>query len=165
MEKEIGYIIHEGPSRIDGKPIVVIATMKTTNRKTGDMVQTWILRSDINPVEASKTKQDKSICGDCIHRHSLGGDCYVNIGQAPLSVYKAYKNGRYKDISNSRDIGAYFINRAVRFGAYGDPYCIPLKIIKSIVSGCKAHTGYTHQWKRKAARLYSEYIMGQYKRR
>ena len=60
--RERGYILYEGPSMLDGEPIAVIATMTTSNVKTGDMVQTWILRSDINPVQASKIGEDKSIC-------------------------------------------------------------------------------------------------------
>jgi hypothetical protein len=63
--KEKGFILYEGKSVLDGAPIVYIATLSTSNRKTGDMVQTWILRSDINPVEASKQKLDASICGNC----------------------------------------------------------------------------------------------------
>lgn len=39
----MGKIIWEGKSRFDGKPIVCIATENSKNRKTGDMVQTWIL--------------------------------------------------------------------------------------------------------------------------
>ena len=38
-----GYVLHEGPSPFDGQPIVSIATLHSSNRKTGDMVQTWIL--------------------------------------------------------------------------------------------------------------------------
>ena len=41
--REKGYILYEGPSALDGAPIVVIATMETSNAKTGAMVQTWIL--------------------------------------------------------------------------------------------------------------------------
>ena len=80
---------------LDGAPIVVIATTKSSNRKTGDMVQTWILRSDIKPTEASKAGADASICGDCKHRWSLGGACYVNIGQGPGAIFRAYKRGNY----------------------------------------------------------------------
>ena len=50
-----GYILWEGASLIDGAPIVVIATgfaSRSTNRKTGGMVQTYILRRDIDPVSA-----------------------------------------------------------------------------------------------------------------
>ena len=39
-------------SLIDGKPIVVIATYSNRNTKTGAMVQTYILRSDIDPRDA-----------------------------------------------------------------------------------------------------------------
>ena len=34
-----GFVMYDGPSAIDGAPIVVIATLKSSNRKTGDMVQ------------------------------------------------------------------------------------------------------------------------------
>ena len=52
--KQKGFVLYDGPSVLDGQPIVVIATMETSNRKTGNMVQTWILRSDISPTDASK---------------------------------------------------------------------------------------------------------------
>jgi hypothetical protein len=58
-------IIYKGPSRIDGAPIVVLATYSNRNSKTGAVVQTYILREDINPLEASKTGADASICGTC----------------------------------------------------------------------------------------------------
>jgi hypothetical protein len=84
MAKPKGYILYKGPSVLDGAPIVVIATMSTNNGKTGDMVQTWILRDDVSPLEATKTGQDSSVCGECPHRHYLGGACYVTVFQAPL---------------------------------------------------------------------------------
>ena len=40
------YVIYDGPSRIDGSPIVVIAQVGTGNRKTGaGMAQTWIVHT------------------------------------------------------------------------------------------------------------------------
>jgi hypothetical protein len=39
-----GLVLWEGPSRLDGSPIVAIATFRTDNRKTGPMIQTWIIR-------------------------------------------------------------------------------------------------------------------------
>ena len=39
-----GYVLHEGSSPFDGKPIVSIATLHSSNRTTGDMVQTLILQ-------------------------------------------------------------------------------------------------------------------------
>ena len=47
-------IIYEGPSLIDGGPIVVVAIVSKRNRKTGDMLQTYIQRADVPPVEAAR---------------------------------------------------------------------------------------------------------------
>ena len=45
-------ILWEGASRLDSVPIVVIATgidSPSKNRKTGEMVQCWILLRDVSP--------------------------------------------------------------------------------------------------------------------
>lgn len=68
---ESGFVIWEGPSPIDGAPLVAIVTgVRDTsgNVKTGAMLQTWIMRKDISPQEAVDTGGDRSICGDCGHR-------------------------------------------------------------------------------------------------
>ena len=109
---ERGFIMYQGQSMLDGAPIVVIATMSTSNVKTGQMVQTWILRADINPVEASQTGDDSSICGNCVHRHYNKGACYVNIGQAPNAVYKGYQRGIYPVFSFD-DHAHYFAHRKI----------------------------------------------------
>jgi hypothetical protein len=61
-----------GPSPVDGAPIVLIITglsalpsEQSDNRKTGPMVQTYILRQDMAPVAAMMAGMDRSICGDC----------------------------------------------------------------------------------------------------
>src|SRR5271154_1354735 len=102
MLKPNGVILYQGPSLIDGAPIVAIAIAgKSSNRKTGNMVQTYILRSDLEPTAAIKQGLDVSICGDCRHRGDgtgKGRTCYVNVGQGPLGVYRAFKRGRYPKI-------------------------------------------------------------------
>ena len=70
---ENGFVLWEGPSPVDGAPLVAIVTgarisTESENVKTGAMLQTWILRADISPQEAVDTGQDRSICGDCVHR-------------------------------------------------------------------------------------------------
>jgi len=63
-----GIILYEGPSRIDGAPIVAIATGlddPSSNEKTGPMIQTWIMRSDIPPHVAQSSGDDASVCADC----------------------------------------------------------------------------------------------------
>ena len=63
-----GVVLYDGPSRIDGAPIIAIAcriTEASENGKTGAMVQTFIMRRDIPPHTALKTGDDASVCGDC----------------------------------------------------------------------------------------------------
>ena len=145
-KKERGYILYKGASILDGAPIVVIATMSTSNVKTGDMIQTWIMRSDIAPMEASKQFKDSSICGNCPHRQNTGGACYVNLGQAPTSVYNSYMKGNYP-LLDTKKHGQYFIGRKIRLGAYGDPSAAPFDVWSNILLYCNGHTGYTHQIK------------------
>ena len=146
--KPKGLVMYRGPSQIDGQPIVVVATLKSSNRKTGDMVQTWILRENLHPVEASKRKDDVSICGNCPHRHATGGSCYVNIGQAPASIWKSYRAGKYPSFDAEKHSG-FFAGRKVRLGAYGDPAAMPFNVAQQMVYLSDGHTGYTHQAGRK----------------
>ncbi len=144
-------IIYNGPSLLDGKPIVVIATYSNRNTKTGKVVQTYILRSDINPLEASKTGEDFSICGSCPMRGEVttdpkrkiakGRKCYVNLGQGVLIVFKSYKRGVYKE-GDPRTMGR---DRFVRVGTYGDPAAVPSEVWDELLAECETWTAYTHQ--------------------
>lgn len=151
MKKPNGYIMYNGPSEIDGKPIVVIATgfnTRSANPKTGDMIQTYILRSDMTPSVAVKTREDSSICGDCKHRGFFGSNrtCYVNIGQAPTAIYNAFKRGSYPEITLG-DWETLTTDRSIRLGSYGDPAAIPQIQLDRAILHTKNHTGYTHFWK------------------
>ena len=168
-----GYIIYRGPSMLDGKPIVMIATGfadKSENSKTGHMIQTWIIREDINPNSAIHSGDDSSVCGACPHRGDLtpnedsptgfkntGRSCYVKVWQAPTHVWRAYDRGSYDEIS-VYDIKTLFADKAVRFGSYGDPAAIPLWLIEAIGESSAYTTGYTHQW-RDADRGYGNWLM------
>jgi hypothetical protein len=148
-------IIYKGPSMIDGAPIVVIATglgKASGNTKTGALVQTWIIREDISPTDAIHTGADGSICGACPHRgviidgKNTGRSCYVTVFQAPLSVFKAYKAGRYAELDTGQARIA-LAGKRVRLGAYGDPAAVPFHVWQSILPDVDAMTGYTHQWR------------------
>ena len=144
-------IIYKGPSLLDGQPIVVIATYSNRNTKTGHVVQTYILRDGINPLEASKTGADFSICGNCPMRGEVttdpqrkiakGRKCYVNLGQGVLIVYKSYERGVYQN-GSARDMGR---GRFVRVGTYGDPAAVPSEVWDELLSECETWTAYTHQ--------------------
>lgn len=153
-----GFIIDRGLSPIDGQPYVAILTLNSTNRKTGNMAQVWILCEDINPVEAVQTGKDVTICGNCPHRKQQDGtrSCYVNVGQGPNSIWKAYKRGAYVD-STSWDLKRYasiVSNRRIRWGAYGDPSVIKPGIVKALSAYSQGHTGYTHQWRSEFAQVF-----------
>jgi len=145
-------IIYNGPSLLDGSPIVVIALVKSSNKKTGNMVQTYIIRSDMDPLTASKHGHDYAICGDCKHRgepdpkgpgkQAIKRSCYVTLFHGPLQVYKSYKKGNY---TTAEDLAALAAGRMVRLGTYGDPAAVPSHIWDSLLKDSAGHTGYTHQ--------------------
>lgn len=139
-----GFLLYRGPSMLDGSPIIAVATFASENAKTGAMVQTFIMREDVEPHTALKTGADASVCGDCKHRPANGGSCYVVVHQAPLSVYRAYKRGRYTfAVAHAARAAAGLM---VRLGTYGDPAAVPARVWEDFLTYAKGHTGYTHQW-------------------
>ena len=109
-----GFIFYKGASQIDGSPVVGIATVDSDNRKTGSMIQTWIIRDDVHPVVASRAGADSAICGDCRHRgqHDTNGNrvagtrtCYVMLTPV-ASVYRTLQAGRYDDLSDELGVAA-----------------------------------------------------------
>lgn len=151
-----GYIIYDGPSEIDGKRIVAVAlTGKSRNNKTGGMLQTYIMRADIDPRQASKSGEDFSICGACPHRglpttdpnkkQAIERTCYVILGQGPLIVWKGLVAGRYPHRTQILPIVALGSGRKVRLGTYGDPAAVPSYVWKALLTDAEGHTGYSHQ--------------------
>jgi hypothetical protein len=159
VKKISGFIVWEGLSRFDKKPIVAIATLETKNEKTGNMIQLWIMRSDIEPHIAIKTGEDQSVCGGCVHRHHSNGSCYVTVHQAPLAVYRSYKKGNYPSLSLD-EMTPYLTGRSVRFGAYGDPAMLPYHVLSDLHLRADFITGYTHQWKIKRLRDTLDFCQG-----
>ena len=160
MAKPNGYIIDRGLSPIDGQPYVAILTLESSNRKTGNMAQVWILCEDINPVEAVQTGKDVTICGNCPHRKQQDGtrSCYVNVGQGPNSIWNAYKRGTYRDaVSHQQswnDIAKAVSRKRIRWGAYGDPSVLSPFIVTMLNGYAQGHTGYTHQWRSEFAQVF-----------
>jgi len=142
-----GFILYRGPSLLDGSPVVAIVTLDTSNRKTGYMPQSWILRTDMAPLEARRTGADVAVCGDCRHR---GRSCYVNVAYPPQAVYHAFQRGAYAALT----IGEAQIaisGRKLRIGSYGDPAAVPGELWVKLAQFSAGHTGYTHQWRREIA--------------
>lgn len=149
----VGVILYEGPSAIDGAPIAAIATRIDTasnNAKTGAMVQSFIIRSDVNPIAALKDGRDESICGDCPQRPFKGGKCYVDVSKSVYSVYGAFERQRYARPGLDYDpalLPSLFAGSAFRLGTYGDPAAIPFQIWRAATLKAAKITGYSHQWR------------------
>ena len=161
-----GVILWEGASLIDGAPIVVIATglaSKSDNVKTGAMIQTWIIRSDIAPTAAAHTGDDRSVCGDCplrgtiVNGRNVGRKCYVTLFQAPRSVHDGYTRGIYPRVSPS-EARKLLAGKRIRLGSYGNPSAAPLPMWRKVTSLAAGRTGYIHNW-RSAARGWRELVM------
>lgn len=148
-------VIYRGPSLLDGAPIVAIAILQSGNTKTGNMVQTYILRDDMEPLEASKTGADFSICGTCPLRGTPTDDparkqakdrkCYVVLGQGPTVVFRAFARGYYPEAFNREQRRAIGRGRMVRLGTYGDPAAVPAHVWRELIEDAMGHTAYSHQ--------------------
>lgn len=160
-KRPLGIILYEGPSMIDGEPIVVIATgfrRTSENPKTGNMIQTWVLRQDVNPYAAIHSGADASVCGDCPLRGFLAESdgefaavnrqraCYVNVHQAPNAVWRAYQRGRYVRFDKREHLES-FRDRMFRIGSYGDPCAAPYSVWSCVAKVARGRTGYSHQWR------------------
>jgi len=142
FKKRKGFILHRGTK--NGFPYVAIVTMETSNRKTGNIAQIWFLLENENPVQAVQSGIDaKTICDGC--PFASGNGCYVNVGQAPLAIWKAYNRGLYEDLF-PKDYSEAFKARKIRFGAYGNPTLLPLSLVKAIATASAGWTGYFHDW-------------------
>jgi hypothetical protein len=153
-----GAIFYRGPSMIDGSPIVGVVTglhRRSANAKTGPMIQTYIIRSDVPPTEASKNGQDRAICGDCPLRFDPQTGkrvCYVVTVHGPRSVYTALDT--YPDFDPAMVTG-----RSIRLGTYGDPAAIPVWVWFHLTQYARHWTGYTHQWRHQQYRRLQAFCM------
>lgn len=103
---------------------------------------------DISPQDAVKKGLDECVCGDCPHRPSKGGRCYVTCHWGPNQVWKQMRDGKAPHLTPDQ-ITELFAGAVVRVGAWGDPAAAPLFMWEHLLAGVAAHTSYTHAWKRR----------------
>lgn len=151
MQSPPGFVIARGVSPIDGAPFVAALTLKSRNRKTGRMLQVWIIRPDQHPIDALASGADRTICGDCPHRPRFDPEaerivrsCYVNL-RTVAAVWRAYCRGSYPDWHP--DYSRFLRGRRIRWGAYGDPAILSPEVVRNLTALADGHTGYTHQWR------------------
>ena len=130
-----GYVLSEQ----NGVVCVLTGFQNSANRKTGNMLQTWILVAAVDPVTAMQTGEEWKVCGDCPLR---GGTCYVPRFQAPVAVWRKYRRDGYPPINWDVLQG-----HMVRIGSFGDPAFVPAAIWSQVLKHCAGSIGYTHQWR------------------
>lgn len=157
IKQPVGFLVYEGPSVVDPSvPIAVIVNRvfgNATNAKTGAMAQSFIIRTDMKPNEAVRSKQDHAICGTC--PYAGGNGCYVSIKMV-CSVYAAYKRGSYREASPDTvgQLCASLVEIGMlsgfRAGSYGDPAAAPVGVWEAMMNPVRdaggKTSGYTHQW-------------------
>jgi hypothetical protein len=152
-----GYTIYDGPSMLNGRPIVDIVTgyaVDSGNEKMGRTpLQTWILPRDLDPLDATRTGEDAAVCGDCPHRgkivdgRNVGRSCYVEVHFGVRNVWLAWKRGNYPDRFRVGDIVRLGHSRTIRLGSYGDPAAVPFWVWRSLTHASAWSMGYTRQWR------------------
>ena len=156
--KENTVVVYRGPSQINGSQIFMAVTglVDNTNRKTGAMLQTYIMVEQESPISAVRSGRDVAICAGCKHRvdyaqylftNKMRRTCYVNIGQGPRAIYEHDFCKGYRLLSTPAELMTLGDGRLIRVGTYGDPVAVPISIWESLLHRATGYTGYTHQWK------------------
>ena len=152
--EQSGAVVWSGRSRLDeGAPIAVLLTWTSSNVGTGPMAQTWILRTDIHPIDAIRSGADRAVCPEaCGLRVSAprraSGDplCYAAGGRTAIGLggmYDRLKADRYPHLA-PREAARRLSGLPLRIAAYGDPAAPPASVHAELMRWTSGHTGYTH---------------------
>lgn len=152
-----------------GQQVIVQVQYGSTNAKTGDGVQIWILPYEWILIGKSAMNNDEASCLDCPHSKRESRKCYVRKGNAEMglkskvnSLHTAFVNGRLNVLPieelASNEI-ANIQGKFVRFGAYGEPVLLGEANVIAITNASSSFTGYTHQWRNPSYQWASKYLM------
>ena len=152
-----GFIAYRGPSLIEpGVEIALVVNCvngQSKNEKTGPLAQSWIIRTDMHPMDAIRSNADTAICGRCPYAGGKG--CYVSM-QPVSSVWRTMNASRYAP-ETPEGVAAALVKaikkgkiRGLRCGSYGDPAAVPAEVWMPLIEAVRQAggktTGYTHQW-------------------
>jgi hypothetical protein len=147
-----GVVIAEGKSLFTGEQLIAVATgvrRPSTNKKTGPLIQVYVLSRDESPSSQAKSRRDKSICGNCKHRQSSLGTCYVDLSRGADRIWAAFHSSRYPEWTDAH--ATLFSNVVVRVTAYGDCAALPFNLWQPFVQLVRVNggvvLGYTHSWR------------------
>lgn len=110
---------------------------------------------------------DKAACFSCPFRKENGGGCYTHKFHSWMSflnvlrgVYDKYGEDIPElDDQMTSEILAACANTYVRFGTYGEPVVVPIRLVEAIAEISSNWTGYTHRWREEIVAPYMKYFM------
>jgi len=139
-----------------GESVRVSYTFKSTNTKTGDVIQQWITPKKWEGDKSKKVDVYKSqaVCNGC----PLLKSCYVKKGMAGMGLRSTSKSTNHMQ-GCEKDNLEKFKGKFIRFGAFGEPVLAGNDAIKSIASVVDNWTGYTHQWRDLKYHWANRYLM------
>ena len=149
--------------------VIVQVQIGSTNSKTGDGAQVWILPYEWIVVGKTAMDNDEASCLDCPHSKRGTKRCYVRKGMAEMglkskvnSLHTAFVNGRL-NVLPIEDLASNEVKniqgKYVRLGAYGEPVLLGEANIIAITNAASSFTGYTHQWRNPAYQWAAKYLM------
>lgn len=145
-------IVWRGTSELDHcTPICVVLTgmgRGSRNRKTGAMVQAYIVVQGWTAKQAIDNGADFAVCGNCPKRgkNGKGRTCYVSLATGLGVVGRRVARGAYPIMSLASAARA-ILGRQLRIGTYGDPAAVPAEVWRALLEHVSGWTGYTHQWR------------------
>lgn len=148
---------------LNGDPIVVKFTgldEKSSNTKTGGMVQSYIL--PLAWVEQKRMGEDDAVCGDCVHSFKKEGTCYLSKGMPKMGLISTMKRMPEATAETPKefiDLCKYLNGKKIRFGSYGEPVLMGEMVVREIATHAKTWTGYTHQWRKEEHQWAREFFM------
>ena len=120
------------------------------------MVQSYILRADIEPQEAARIGGITRFAAiACIAQLVKGGNgaapCYVKLFHGPR--FGKPTGAAYARAHSVDTLRAYCAGLPVRMGTYGDPGALHTATWRALLAGATTRTGYTHRWRDTGAGL------------
>lgn len=137
--------------------VIVNFQFKTTNTKTGDLVQNYFIpEAWIQTDKSIDELDDKAVCFDCKHGQSEDATCYVRDKFKSRGLKAKIRGLRDRGLDSIPELDQSIEDtlleqielwgKGVRFGSYGEPILLGEELVEKISKRTKYWTGYTHQW-------------------
>tara|TARA_R110000851_G_scaffold13330_1_gene45541 strand:+ start:2338 stop:3099 length:762 start_codon:yes stop_codon:yes gene_type:complete len=166
--KNIKYIYRLGDT------VNVLNAKVSQNSKIGIgyIIQTY--HFSMEQVQNASLVNDKASCLDCPlsynQNNGKSGGCYTHKGMQLMGLKSMLRSLNRNldsiDTFKESDFNTFVAKvkntypvDLVRFGAYGEPILLPLKVVEVLSTLSQKTTGYTHQWNKPQYQKYNQFFM------